>query len=478
MMEIGNPYIQYMYSYPHKTAYGPLEGVFLEDYVGKMAGKGHGLYLHIPFCQGKCGYCNLFSVTGQSNEAMDQYLNGVERQSRQYGTLLVPYETEFSEFTIGGGTPLLLTERQLEWMFQIAEDNFVLQKGREIGIETAPNQTEKRKLMILKEAGVTRVSMGVQSFLDGELKILRRSHKADRARKALELLRHVDFPCINVDFIYGIPGQTVDSLLYSLHEALTFQPDELFLYPLYVKHGAGLIQDGVIPDWQLASRQYREASQFLKASGFRQDSMRRFVRVFGEDRKKSREFSECGFGTSLALGCGGRSYMGNLHFCTPYAITQEGCLEQLRSFENTIDFSRITHGIFLSREEMKRRYVIRHLLIRPGIGLKQYEKYFGTSVYEDFPVLEKWKNEGILQVGQKSGAERLDNKGWEKGEEIIDHTKQDKEEEFLTLTDMGMGLSDYLGPVLVSDPVFAKMKEWEKIYESVDGVVSGKSEKL
>ncbi len=153
-------------------------------------------------------------------------------------------------------------------------------------------------------------------------------------------------------------------------------------------------------------------------------------------------------------------------------------MEQLRSFENTIDFSRITHGIFLSREEMKRRYVIRHLLIRPGIGLKQYEKYFGTSVYEDFPVLEKWKNEGILQVGQKSGAERLDNKGWEKGEEIIDHTKQDKEEEFLTLTDMGMGLSDYLGPVLVSDPVFAKMKEWEKIYESVDGVVSGKSEKL
>ena len=111
-MEVGNPYIQYMYSYPHKTAYGPLEGVFLEDYVGMMAGKGHGLYLHIPFCQGKCGYCNLFSVTGQSNEAMDQYLNGVERQSRQYKTLLMPYKAEFSEFTIGGGTPLLLTERQ------------------------------------------------------------------------------------------------------------------------------------------------------------------------------------------------------------------------------------------------------------------------------------------------------------------------------------------------------------------------------
>ena len=79
-----NPYVQYMYSYPHKTAYRPLKGVYLKDYASVLAGRGHGLYLHIPFCQSKCGYCNLFSVTGLGQEAVDRYLDVVERQSRQY----------------------------------------------------------------------------------------------------------------------------------------------------------------------------------------------------------------------------------------------------------------------------------------------------------------------------------------------------------------------------------------------------------
>ena len=76
-------YNQYMYSYPHKTAYRPLTGVNLEDYKERLAGRGHGLYLHIPFCQTKCGYCNLFSVTGQDSAAMDRYLDAVERQAKQ-----------------------------------------------------------------------------------------------------------------------------------------------------------------------------------------------------------------------------------------------------------------------------------------------------------------------------------------------------------------------------------------------------------
>ena len=74
-----------MYSYPHKTAYRPLTGISFRDYAPVLAGRGHGLYLHIPFCQSKCGYCNLFSVTGLGQEAVDRYLDVVERQSRQIG---------------------------------------------------------------------------------------------------------------------------------------------------------------------------------------------------------------------------------------------------------------------------------------------------------------------------------------------------------------------------------------------------------
>lgn len=428
-------YIQYMYSYPHKTAYRPLKGVNLKDYGESLKGMGHGLYLHIPFCQTKCGYCNLFSVTGQKTEAIDRYLDTVERQIKQYREILSQAGTKISSFVIGGGTPLFLTEKQLERTFAMVEDNLALEQNRAVIIETAPNQTTKEKLTLLKTWGITRVSMGIQSFQEEELKILRRSHSAAQARKALKQLKSFDFPSVNLDFIYGIPGQTRESFLESLSEAVGFEPEEIFLYPLYVKHGAGLLKDmreGMVLEPEKAVEEYEAGARYLIHMGYRQDSMRRFVR----QEEGRREFSDCGFGTSLALGCGGRSYLGNLHFCTPYAITRTDCLKELERFEQTDDFTEITHGIFLSDQEQKRRYVIRHLLIRPGIFAKAYGEFFGTELLQDFPILKKWIEEGFLF--------------WERG--------------FLTLTSEGMKRSDRLGPMLISPEIRRRMEEWEECH--------------
>lgn len=252
-----------------------------------------------------------------------------------------------------------------------------------------------------------------------------------RAREALELLMSFDFDCVNLDFIYGIPGQGIQSLLNSLREAVGFGPREIFLYPLYVKHGAGLEREGVAPDPQKAYRQYEEASLFLRSQGFCQDSMRRFVR----GRQGQRGFSDCGFSTSLALGCGGRSYVGDLHFCAPYAVTAGECARQLRAFEETKDFTEITHGIRLSPEEEKRRFAIRHVLIRPGVEEEGYWQRFGSRVLEDFPVIARWMEEG-LAFRDEGG--------------------------FIALTDRGMGLSDFLGPQLISDEVLRAMRHWEE----------------
>ncbi len=429
-----NPYIQYMYSYPHKTAYGPLEGISLHDFLPCLQGSQNGLYLHLPFCRTKCGYCNLFSVTGQKEEQVDRYLEAVGRQSRQYQELLAPYGTVFQELVIGGGTPLLLTEGQLERMFRILEDGFVYTKDRGMVIETSPGETSREKLKILKQAGVTRVSMGIQSFSEEELGTLRRQHGAARAEEALALIKSFDFPCVNVDFIYGIPGQTADSLLETLKKAVSHEPEEIFLYPLYVKHGASLQRawkDGQVLHPEEALIQYREAGAYLRSEGYRQDSMRRFVRG-----KEARAYSECSMGTSLALGCGGRSYVGALHFCSPYTVTRQGCLEQLERFIHTEDYTGITHGILLTEEEQKRRYVIRHLLIRPGLWLSGYEEQFKSSPADDFPILNVWMKQGY--VSRESG--------------------------YLTLTEAGLSLSDWLGPQLISEEVRRKMKEWERTH--------------
>ena len=269
--------------------------------------------------------------------------------------------------------------------------------------------------------------MGIQSFCDRELETLRRGHSGKKALEALELLLSFGFDCVNADFIYGIPGQTIQSLLESLERAVSLGPQEIFLYPLYVKHGAGLereLRDGMVLEPEKAFEQYREACGFLKSEGFRQDSMRRFVRRKSEGSRQGsiaqivrgksaasqqasmeqiirgksehlRPFSECGFGTSLALGCGGRSYVGNLHFCTPYAVTRQDCLRELYAYENTQDFTAVTHGIVLSREEQKRRYVIRHLLIRPGLDIGRYRERFGTEILKEFPLLSEWDRGGV-----------------------------------------------------------------------------------
>ncbi|NBJ93815.1 coproporphyrinogen III oxidase family protein [bacterium 1xD42-62] len=456
-----NPYVQYMYSYPHKTAYRPLTGFDLKDHVHGLKGPGHGLYLHIPFCQAKCGYCNLFSVTGQGSKAVDRYLDALERQCGQYAELLDSQKTEFSELVIGGGTPLYLTEDQMERMFAMLKEHFHFNEEREFVIETAPNQTTAEKLKRLKQAGATRVSMGIQSFLDKELSALGRQHSAKSAREALNLLKSYQFPCVNLDFIYGIPGQTEGSLLRTLQEALDYEPDEIFLYPLYIKHGAGLEWAGVVPDWKGAMGQYERASFFLKENGFRQDSMRRFVRT---DAKRA--FSECGFGSSLSLGCGGRSYLGRLHFCRPYAVTQKECLAGIEEYVNCKDYREISHGILLSEEEIKRRFVIRHLLIRPGLPLEQYQMHFGSDAIEDFPLLKKWAEEGYVK------RERHLNQQKSRG---ID---KNNGEPYLALTEKGLAFSDYLGPQLISPQIQRAMKGWEDEHGRIYAAVSGESEKL
>lgn len=469
------PYVQYMYSYPHKTAYRPLKDVSFKTYAHHLLGGGHGLYLHVPFCQTKCGYCNLFSVTGQGEKEADKYLDAVERQSGQYAEILKPLNTEFSQLVIGGGTPLLLTKEQLERMFGLTDKYFRFCREREVVVETAPNQTTGEKLEILRRAGVTRVSLGIQSFSDRELSALRRQHGADRAREALKLIKSFGFPCVNLDFIYGIPGQTTKSLLTSLEEALRYEPDEIFLYPLYVKHGAGLLREGIATDGEHGLLQYQSASCMLRENGFRQDSMRRFVR-----RQGQRKFSECGFGTSLALGCGGRSYLGNLHFCTPYGITNRECACRLEEYENTEDFTSITHGILLSGEEMKRRYVIRHLLIYPGLCMEQYRKHFGSDAVKDFPQLKEWMEKGFVCLQRDGSKSQI--KMAERMEEVprtADEMNSRKEmAEYLALTRRGLELSDYLGPQLISPKVQKAMEEWEEYYGRAYDFVQGQPEKL
>ncbi|WP_331508952.1 STM4012 family radical SAM protein [Lachnoclostridium edouardi] len=425
-----NYYTQYMYSYPHKTAYRPLENVRFEDYCHRLMGKDNSLYIHIPFCETKCGYCNLFSVSGALESLGDQYLDAVERQVQGYKAS----RFSFQDFTVGGGTPLIFTESQLERMFTIGEEAGAYKKNMEkpwqVIVETSPNQTSPEKLAVLKKYGTTRVSMGVQSFFSSELQALNRRHSPEQARKAAKWIREAGFSCLNLDLIYGIPGQTEKSFLASIDEALYWRPEEIFLYPLYIKEGTYLAGQKVKHP-ENTMELYKRGRAYLREKGYVPCSMRRFVRG---DYMKEEILSSCGFGNTLSLGCGGRSYLGNLHFCTPYGVSARGCRNILEKFIKEQDYGAITNGIFLSPQEEKRRFVIKNLLFFRGICLEEYYGLYKKTPEEDFEILNSWVKAGYVK---RSGG-------------------------YLGLTEEGFCLSDYLGPMLQSEDVTAKMAAWKE----------------
>ena len=431
-----NRYIQYMYSYPHKTAYRALENVNLRDYFFNLEGEGHSLYLHLPFCESKCGYCNLFSVTGCNQIQMDDYIDAVLRQVKQYKEML-PHSSSFGDFVIGGGTPLLLESEQIARIFEVIGTYMPMGADHKVIIETAPNQTNQEKTKLLKELGVTRVSMGIQSFNNEELRWLGRNHDSERAKVAAWLLSNMGFECVNFDFIYGISGQTKETLIRSLETALSYAPDEIFLYPLYIKHGVWLEREGrkELLDSDHAYALYRCGSEYLRENGYAQISMRRFVRK--RSGNMFPKFNECGLKSALSLGCGGRSYLGRLHTCTPYRTTRNAALEEIERYRRTEDFSFVTNGILLSDDEIKRRYVIKHLLILPGISKQAYRKAFHNDLLEDFPIIKDWMDQHWLE-------------------------KHDIGQDYIGLTPEGLGLSDYIGPQLISEEIREKMLEWER----------------
>ena len=144
---MNDPYVQYMYSYPHKLAYEKLCGIDLRQEANALLRGENSLYFHIPFCQYKCGYCNLFSLAGKSERQMEAYVDAMQRHAEQLSGIL-PKDAVFSDFTLGGGTPLILPEHLLRRVFSIARDFFGIEpKKQAVVAETSRTRRRKKNFL-------------------------------------------------------------------------------------------------------------------------------------------------------------------------------------------------------------------------------------------------------------------------------------------------------------------------------------------
>ncbi|HSA49363.1 MAG TPA: radical SAM protein, partial [Yinghuangia sp.] len=226
---LGSPYAGYVYSYPHKTAYRPLSPApaLREVWAGQDT-SALFLYLHVPFCEMRCGFCNLFTRTGAPAELVDRYLGALERQARAVREALP--DARFAVGAIGGGTPTYLEAAELERLFAV---------GREVtgadfpaipvSVETSPATATPDRLAVLAAHGTTRVSIGVQSFDDTEARAAGRPQRRAEVEAALAAIRDTAIPTLNIDLIYGIDGQTRASWLASIDAALAWRSEEIYL---------------------------------------------------------------------------------------------------------------------------------------------------------------------------------------------------------------------------------------------------------
>ncbi len=441
-------YQAYSYSYPHKTAYrGLAEPWSLRDAWANEDRDALFLYLHIPFCSYRCGFCNLFTLARPSADSVARYLDQLDRQLAVTAEALGTHR--FVRFALGGGTPSYLSTDQLQRMFDSVRRHCTIDlRAIPAGMEVSPETVDAGKMAICRSAGIDRISMGIQSFSDAEVRALVRPQQRDEVERAIAAIRKHDFPTLNLDLIYGIQGQTIASFLASIDSALAFAPEELYLYPLYVRPLTGLGRmegriDGRSSKTRFALRpepvddrmtMYRAGRDALLAAGYRQVSMRMFRAPHAPAADIGPVYC-CQDDGMVGIGCGARSYTRALHYSSEFGVSRRSVAEILDHYLSLSqdDFARIDYGIALDTHEQRRRYVIQSLLVRPGLDAEAYRARFGSDCFEDLPQLKALEALSLA---------RLENA-------------------LLTLTDAGMARADTIGPWLISDAVAARMSEFE-----------------
>jgi oxygen-independent coproporphyrinogen III oxidase len=437
------PYQAYSYSYPHKTAYRALPAPrTLRDVWAGEDRNALFLYLHIPFCSYRCGFCNLFTLARPAADAVARYLDQLDIQLAVTAEALG--EHRYARLALGGGTPSYLTTPQLSRLFDSVRRRGNLD-ARTIpaGMEVSPETVDAEKMALCREAGIDRISMGIQSFSDAEVRTLVRPQQRDEVERAIAAIRAQSFPTLNLDLIYGIAGQTVASFLASIDSALAFAPEELYLYPLYVRPLTGLGKmEGREGRTRFAlqpeplderTAMYRAGRDRLLAAGYVQISMRMFRAAHAAANDTGPSYC-CQDDGMVGIGCGARSYTRALHYSSEYGVSRRSVASILEHHLalTAEDFTRVDYGFALDSDEQRRRYAIQSLLVRPGLDLDAWRARFGSDAFDDLPQLAALEPLGLAQ----------------------------REGMLLALTSDGMARADTLGPWLVSAAVAARMIEY------------------
>lgn len=271
-----------------------------------------GVYIHIPFCASKCGYCDFYSLAGCDGK-MGKYQSALLAHIAEASATMAPYYIDTVYF--GGGTPSYYGAQRIADAFNALKRAGKVLKSAEVTVECNPDSVRRRELAILRREGVNRISLGVQSASDDLLKIIGRRHNFAQVKKAVKNIRAEGFRNLSVDLIYGLPNQTKDDWAETLARVLELEPEHISCYGLKLEEGTRMYDEyrdsPVIPSGDDQADMYLYAVQTLSLYNYGQYEISNFARRGFESRHNMKYWDLEDY---LGFGPGAHSCIGDTRY--------------------------------------------------------------------------------------------------------------------------------------------------------------------
>lgn len=376
---------------------------------------GMELYLHMPFCVRKCAYCDFLSFpSGAETQRMyaKRLMEDIDVMGKRYGE--IPVETIF----IGGGTPSVPDSGLIVEIMEHVRHAFHVADGAEISMEANPGTVTREKLTDYRKAGINRLSFGLQSANDQELKLLGRIHTWAEFLESFTLARECGFANLNIDLMSALPGQTCESWKETLSRVTDLDPEHISAYSLIIEEGTPFgerygSEEGrkLLPDEDSEREMYHETKRFLKDCGYAWYEISNYAKPGRECRHNIGYWTGVPY---LGLGLGASSYLDGCRFTVNPDMKQY--LEEKPGMFADIEK--------LTKKDMEEEFFYVGLRMTAGVSLSEFERRFGISAKEVYP--------GLMETFVKEKAARFE------GDRFV-------------LTDYGLDVSNYIMAQFLQD---------------------------
>ena len=348
-----------------------------------------GLYLHIPFCRSRCSYCD-FATGIYQPELAERYVRALVGEIARSPNAGAHVDTIY----FGGGTPSLLTPRQLDLILSTLHRQFLIESASEVTVEMNPGTISPDQLRAFCELGVNRASFGAQTFDDAELAKLGRSHTSADTLKTFHELRAAGFDNVSFDLIAGLPGQTLDGWQRNIEQSLALEPEHLSFYLLEVHSGTPLadhIRRGLqpVPDEDLAAIMYEWMIERAAAAGYEHYEISNLSKPGFQSRHNTKYWTGAPY---YGFGCSAHSFDGQAHRWS----NERDVLRYVQHVEQGA--SPVVEQQELTEADLRAEALFLGMRLMRGVDVREYNELFGVDLRaEHRDELDRFRDAGLVE---------------------------------------------------------------------------------